>query len=99
AQGYALGMVFFGAQCLLNGALLARSARVPRPFGVLLGVGGAVYVVDALLRFAAPALAGYTAPVVAPAAALGEGALALWLLARGVRDVHDVRGAAPRSAR
>jgi len=84
-QGFYLGMVFFGLQCMSVGYLLARAALVPRVLGVLLAIGGTGYVVNSFANFLAPAVGVHFAPFVIPLALLGEGSLTLWLLAKGVR--------------
>ena len=84
AQGFSIGMVFFGFQCLLLGALVARSGFLPRPLGVLLAAGGASYVISSFASFLAPALGTQLVPFIMPIALLGEGSLSLWLVVKGV---------------
>ena len=84
AQGYDIGLVFFGVNCLLTGALLVRSPAFPSALGWLVGAAGPVYLIGSGLRFLWPAAAGafaaaYLVPLVA------ESAFCLWLLLRGVR--------------
>jgi Domain of unknown function (DUF4386) len=83
-QGSSLGMVFFGFQCLLAGALIARSGFLPRALGVLLAAGGTSYVVASLASIVAPALGAQLSPFIVPIALLGEGSLSVWLIAKGV---------------
>jgi Domain of unknown function (DUF4386) len=73
-------MVFFGFYCLLIGYLIARSRFLPRILGVFMVIAGLAYQV-----FLSPPLANELfAYVVAPAGALGELSLILWLLVMGV---------------
>ena len=78
-------MVFFGAQIISVGYLITRSTLVPRLLGVLLMLGGASYIINSFTNFFAPAIGAHLAPFVIPVAILGEGALTLWLLVKGVK--------------
>jgi hypothetical protein len=74
-------LVFFGVYCLLIGYLIWRSTFVPRILGVLMAFGGLGW-----LTFLSPALAHYLSPYNAAPGMLGEGALTLWLLMKGVNE-------------
>ena len=79
-QASSVYMVFFGWYCLLIGYLIVRSTFLPHVVGVFMGVAGLVYQI-----FLSPPLAAELFPyVVAPAGALGELSLILWLLIFGV---------------
>lgn len=83
--GYDLGLIFFGLHCALLGALLVRSARAPGWLAALMVAAGAGYLIGSFTRLLAPAYHGavqwvYIFPLV------GEVALALWLLVRGLPD-------------
>jgi hypothetical protein len=54
AHAYDLGLVFFGVNCLLLGALFVRSSALPRALGYTLGAAGVVYLVGSSVRFFAP---------------------------------------------
>jgi len=84
AQGFYLAMVFFGAQIISIGYLITRSTLIPRILGVLLLLGGASYVINSFTNFLSPAIGAHLAPFIVPVAILGEGALTLWLLVKGV---------------
>jgi hypothetical protein len=66
--GYAIGLVFFGVNCLIMGRLLVRSTHAPRPLGILLGVAGLGYLTNSFMYVL---ISGYngsaTAPLLAPA--------------------------------
>ena len=83
-QVFSISMVFFGIQCLLAGYLIARSTFLPRALGVLLAVGGSSYLLVSLANFLAPPLGARLVPLIMPVALIGEGALTVWLLAKGV---------------
>ena len=72
-------LAFFGVYCLLIGYLIFNSTFLPRILGVLMAIGGLGW-----LTFASPSLASGIAPYNLVPGMLGEGALTLWLLARGV---------------
>lgn len=76
--------VWFGFQILSVGYLIARSYFVPRAIGVLLLFGGACFLITSVTNFVSPALGDRVAPLLLPFVLLGEGALALWLLVKGV---------------
>jgi hypothetical protein len=86
--GYAVGLVFFGACCLILGYLVLRSGLVPRLIGMLLLVAGVGYLVDS---FGRTLLTNYSAVedlfalVVFTPAFLAELSFALWLVIKGVR--------------
>lgn len=76
--------VWFGFQILSVGYLIVRSRFIPRAIGALLVLGGACFLVTSFTNFISPALGDRLAPVLLPIVILGEGALALWLLVKGV---------------
>ncbi|MCB9116225.1 MAG: DUF4386 domain-containing protein [Caldilineaceae bacterium] len=106
-MGYSLGLVFFGLNCLVFGYLVAKSRYVPRILGFLLIFAGAGYLVDCFAGFLLPdvyaAYADLFALVVFLPAIVGELALCLWLLIKGVNvpqaprttaTLHPARAAA-----
>lgn len=82
---YDLTGVFFGAYCLLIGWLILKSNYLPLAIGWLMALAGAVFVMDATLALVAPAVAKMVPDIVMLVSLLGEGSLALWLAAFGVR--------------
>ena len=95
AYGYAVGLVFFGAYCLVLGYLVLRSRYVPRVLGVLLLLAAAGYLADS---FARTLLSDYAAVestfalLVFGPAFVAELSFALWLLVRGVRVPEERAG-------
>jgi hypothetical protein len=85
-QVFFLGMVFFGIQCISIGYLVARSTFLPRILGVLLGLGGTSYVIASFANFLIPSFGAHLIPIIMPVALIGEGALTLWLLVKGVNE-------------
>lgn len=93
-------LVFFGLQCVLVGYLILRSTFLPRMLGALMVFAGLGW-----LTFLWPQLESALSPYNLVPGMLGEGALIMWLLAKGV-DVQrwkelaagmgmSVRGAPP----
>jgi Domain of unknown function (DUF4386) len=76
--------VWFGFQILSVGYLIVRSYFIPRAIGVLLVLGGACFLITSVTNFVSPALGDRVGPLLLPVVLPGEGALALWLLFRGV---------------
>ena len=87
SHGFGIGLLFFGISCLLRGWLIARSTYLPRALGGLLAAAGACYVLNSIALLVLPSVADLFFPWVLIPAFLGELALSLWLLLRGV----DVR--------
>lgn len=85
AQGYTIGMVFFGSYNLLIGYLIFRSTFLPRILGVLLAISGLYYQIDNFAGFLSPAFAAHLEPYV-PVIGMAELLLALWLLVKGVNE-------------
>ena len=82
-DGYDIGLIFFGINSLLTGALLYMSGYFPKTLGLLIAAAGLVYLTGSFLVLLAPELAGpfsmaYALPL------LAETAFCLWLLIRGV---------------
>lgn len=97
ADGYAVGLVFFGGYCALLGWLIWRSGFLPRAIGALMGLAGFCYLLNSLSGLAAPGLARALSPHLMDPTLLGEAALAVWLVARGVK-AGPVAGGAGRGA-
>ncbi len=93
-HGYDLGLIFFGASCLVLGFLVWRSLYLPKALGWLVMAAGVVYLVGSFTRFLFPSFVDVVAPLyVVPV--VSEVALCLWLLIKGVDvDAWRARGAA-----
>ena len=72
-------LICFGVYCLLIGYFIFRSTFLPRVLGVLMAFGGLGW-----LTFVSPDLADYLSPYNLAPGILGEGALTVWLLTKGV---------------
>lgn len=86
--GYSIALVFFGINCFVLGYLVFISGYFPRILGALLIVASAGYLVDS---FAKVLLTNYNVYenifniVVFMPAFIGELAMCLWLLIKGVK--------------
>ena len=84
AQGFNIGMVFFGFNCLLMGYLIFRSAFLPRILGGLMALAGLSYLTNSFVSFLSPAWAGNLFPYIMAPPFVAETSLSLWLLAVGL---------------
>lgn len=80
SQATDIYMEFFGCYCLLIGYLIFRSTFLPRFLGIFMAIAGLSYQ----LFLSPPLAARLFRYVVAPAGALGELSLILWLVVMGV---------------
>lgn len=81
AQSFNTSLVFFGFYCLLIGYLIFRSTFMPR----ILGVGMMLAGLGWGLTFLWPPLVQYLSPYVM-LSGVGEAALIVWLLVKGVNS-------------
>ena len=65
AEGYDLGLVFFGVNTLLTSVLLWRSQWAPRAWSLLMAPAGVVYLTGSGLRLLVPDLSAAFAPAYA----------------------------------
>jgi len=92
ARASDIGLVVFGAYCLLIGYLIVKSTFLPRLLGALMVLGGM-----GLLTYLSPALARDLYPYNAATALVAETSLMLWLLVKGVNvQQRDQRASAAR---
>lgn len=77
----ALSLAPFGMHCLLIGYLIFRSKFLPRFLGVLMAIAGMTW-----MTFVLPSLAQHLSPYNLLPGIVGEGALTLWLLVRGIDE-------------
>lgn len=85
--GFTVTLIFFGIHLLVLGVLIARSGYFPRLIGWLVVLAGFVYAADGFATVPLGSYGGYSEiammAVMIPAL-IGEGALMIWLIARGV---------------
>jgi hypothetical protein len=83
-HGFAIGLLYFGCECLVLGYLIFRSGYLPRILGVLMQVAGTCYLINSFALLLAPKLAAALFPAILVPAFIGESSLCLWLIAKGV---------------
>ena len=83
-RGFAIALVPFGIHCALVGYLIFKARYFPKTLGVLLGIGGAGYVVNSLAIFTAPAISDLLFPWILLPGFFAEVGLCLWLIFVGV---------------
>jgi hypothetical protein len=83
-HGFAVGLIFFGFASLVRGHLIFKSGFLPKPLGVMLALAGGCYLVNSFALLLVPSLASALFPAILFPAFVGELALCLWLLVKGV---------------
>jgi hypothetical protein len=81
---YAMNLAFFSGSCVLTGYLVFRSTFLPRALGILLAIAGACYLTNSFVSFMPSGFGAGLFPWILLPCAIGEAALALWLLLAGV---------------
>lgn len=84
AQGYAIGLVFFGFYCLIVGYVLYKSKILPKLFGVLYAVTGLCYLVNSFTMLLSKGFENPLFIYLAIPIFIGELSLCLWLLIKGI---------------
>lgn len=84
ANTFGVALIFFGVQCLLVGYLIRKSGYFPALLGILMQVVGVCYLINSFAMFLSPPLQGVLFPAILLPAFLGETAVCLWLLIKGV---------------
>jgi hypothetical protein len=88
STGYSLAMVLFALSLLVLGYLVFKSGYIPKILGILLIVASVGYLIDSFASFLLPNYKAYETIfvlVVFLPAFIGELAMCLWLLIKGVR--------------
>jgi Domain of unknown function (DUF4386) len=98
-HGFGIGLIFFGVACLVRGILIYRCGYLPKLLGLLLLLAGLSYLANSFALILAPALATQLFPVVLVPAFVGELALCLWLIVKGVDLAQWGRQGAERGDR
>lgn len=92
STAYKVAGFFFGPYCALIGWLVLRSRWLPLWIGWLMAVAGAVFLLDASIQIAAPALAGRIPDAVMLISLIAEGSFAIWLAAFGIKPATSQSG-------
>lgn len=83
ADAYRVGLVFFGACCLVTAWLSWKSGEVPKWIAVLISLAGAGYLFDTFGRLLIPGYSGDWSNIVLLPAFVGEIAFCVWLIGWG----------------
>lgn len=89
-EGIAIAEIFWGLWLFPFGYLVYHSGFVPRIFGILLMIACVAYVINALTHLLFPDFSESMATILAIPQSIGEFAILLWLLIKGVRDQKPV---------
>jgi hypothetical protein len=84
AQGYAIGLVFFGFYCLIVGYVIYKSGLVPKVLGILYSFAGLCYVINSFMMFLSKGFENPLFVYLAIPIFIGELSLCLWLLIKGI---------------
>jgi hypothetical protein len=84
SQDFGIALLFFGCLFPIAGYLIFKSGYFPKAIGILYVIPCASYVMSSFAFILAPTFAGQCYFVMAGPAVIGEGALCLWLLPKGI---------------
>lgn len=82
--GFGVALLLFAPFLLLAGYLMFRSGFLPKTLGVLYAIAGLAYLVNGFALLLAPQFSGRVFLFIAGPAFVGEAAVAVWLLIRGI---------------
>ena len=82
--GFGIGLIFFGFACLIRGYLVFQCGTLPKALGVLLAIAGVSYLINSFALLLAPDFASAIFPGILLPALVGELAMCLWLIVKGV---------------
>lgn len=82
--GFGIALLFFGCYFPIAAYLIFKSSYFPKALGILYLIPGLSYLTSSSALILAPAFASRYYFVMAGPAIIGEGALCLWLLVKGV---------------
>ncbi len=91
AQGYAIGLVFFGFYCLLVGYVIYKSKFLPTILGILYALSGVCYLVNSFSMFLSKGFENPLFVYLAIPIFIGELSLCLWLLIKGIDTAEMVK--------
>lgn len=79
-----VALILFGLTCLVNGYLILKSRYFPKLLGALMQIAGLCYLVACFSALFIPSLVKLLYPAILVPCLVGELALCLWLLIKGV---------------
>lgn len=84
AQGYGIGLVFFGFYCMIIGYIIFKTNAIPKIIGVLYAIAGLCYLINSFTMFLSKGFANPMFMYLAIPIFVGELSLCLWLLIKGI---------------
>lgn len=84
--GLALGFVFFGISCIMDGYLFIKSGFLPKALGIILQIAGICYLVNSTTLLLFPEYSDAIFPIVFGPIGLSELSVSIWLLIKGVNE-------------
>ncbi|MBK8847676.1 MAG: DUF4386 domain-containing protein [Bacteroidetes bacterium] len=84
AQGYGIGLVFFGFYCILIGYVIFRTNAIPKLIGIAYAMAGLCYLINSFTMFLSKGFANPLFIYLAIPIFIGELCLCLWLLIKGI---------------
>jgi hypothetical protein len=84
SYGFGIGLIFFGAVCLVEGYLIYASDFLPKVIGIMMQIAGACYLINSFALILAPKVASMLFPAIMIPSFIGELSLCLWLIIKGV---------------
>ncbi|PKB18106.1 DUF4386 domain-containing protein [Flavobacterium sp. 5] len=96
AQGYAVGLVFFGFYCLIVAYVLYNSKMLPKFLGIFYAISGLCYLINSFAMFLSKGFANPLFIYLAIPIFIGEFSLCLWLLIKGIdtsKSEHSLENA------
>lgn len=84
AQGYGIGLVFFGFYCILIGYAIFITNAIPRIIGVGYAIAGLCYLINSFTMLLSKGFVNPMFIYLAIPIFIGELSLCLWLLIRGI---------------
>jgi len=84
AQGYGIGLVFFGFYCILIGYVVFKTNAIPKIIGIAYAIAGLCYLINSFTMFLSKGFANPLFIYLAIPIFLGELCLCLWLLIKGI---------------
>ncbi len=84
SMGYAIGLVFFGFNCILIGYVIFKTNAIPKIIGVAYALAGLCYLINSFTIFLSKGFENPYFTYLAIPIIIGELALCLWLLIKGI---------------
>ena len=84
AQGYGIGLVFFGFYCILIGYVIFKTNAIPKIIGLAYAIAGICYLINNFTMFLSKGFVNPLFIYLAIPIFLGELSLCLWLLIKGI---------------